>query len=187
MSAKKVSDLMLSLNEYATVSCEATIKQALLALSKAQIGLISDRHHHRAVLALDEQGNVVGKLTHWSILRNLEPALLSGKDYERLSLARLSPELIRTLLDNVYLTLEDSMEQLCEKAARLKVKDTMIPVEENIDEEASLSYAIRFMVMGHWQSALVTRGGRVVGILRLSDVFEEVADLIKECECDATY
>ncbi len=33
------------------------------------------------------------------------------------------------------------------------------------------------------QSLLVTRGGEVVGILRLSDVFEEVADMIRGGRC----
>jgi CBS domain-containing protein len=182
MFARKVKDIMLSLNVYATVSCEASIREALMALSKSQLGLTYDRHHHRAVLALDENGNVVGKLTHWAILRSLEPSILSREDYERLSRVRLSPEFIRTMVDRLYFTLDDNLELLCEKAARVKVKDSMVPVEESLDEEASLTYAIRFMVTGHWQSALVTRGDKVVGILRLSDVFEEVAALIQACQ-----
>jgi len=172
----------MPLSEYATVSSEATIKEALVALSKSQLGLSVDRHHHRAVLALDGQGNVVGKLTHWTILQSLEPSLLSERDYARLSSARLSPHLIRALMDKTYMTIDVDLENLCEKAGRIKVKDSMIPVEENLDEEASLAYAIRFMVLGHWQSALVTRSNKVVGLLRLSDVFEEVAALIRGCK-----
>ena len=38
------------------------------------------------------------------------------------------------------------------------------------------------MIMGHHQSLLVTSGERIVGILRLSDVFKEVSDRIKACK-----
>jgi predicted transcriptional regulator len=35
--------------------------------------------------------------------------------------------------------------------------------------------------MGHHQSLLVTRDGGIVGILRLTDVFKEVFQMIKTC------
>lgn len=44
----RVRDLLLLLSEYSTVSSEATLRDALVALSKAQMGLTDDRHHHRA-------------------------------------------------------------------------------------------------------------------------------------------
>jgi predicted transcriptional regulator len=34
--------------------------------------------------------------------------------------------------------------------------------------------------MGHHQSLLVTRAGKIVGILRLTDVFGEICDVIRE-------
>jgi hypothetical protein len=36
--------------------------------------------------------------------------------------------------------------------------------------------------MGHHQSLLVTEGSSVVGVLRLTDVYEFVADAILACE-----
>jgi predicted transcriptional regulator len=35
--------------------------------------------------------------------------------------------------------------------------------------------------MGHHQSLMVTEGGEVVGILRLTDVFDLVADAVSKC------
>ena len=178
---KTVRELMLSLAEYATISAEATIKEALIALSKAQMGLTYDRHHHRAVLALDDQGRVVGKLTYWSMLRALEPRFFGAQDEETLVRAGLSPEFIDQVLggsERVYKR-RPALRALCAEAGRVKVKDAMAPVAESIDEDAPLTDAIRMLVLGHWQSVLVHREGQVVGILRLADVFEEVADLIR--------
>jgi predicted transcriptional regulator len=178
MENKRVKDLMLSLSEYATIDSKSTIHQALVALSKAQMGLTQDRHHHRAILVLDEKQHVVGKLTYGSILRSLEPKLFKQTDHEALS---------RSGLDNGFIaSLQRRFEQwpadltrMCQQAARVRVRDAMVPVQESIDEDAGLTEAIRMLVVGHWQSLLVTRDGEVVGILRLSDIFEEVADMIR--------
>lgn len=53
---------------------------------------------------------------------------------------------------------------------------------EYVEEEAGLDEAIHRLVMGHHQSLLVTRGEKIVGIFRLSDLFAEVCNLIKVCE-----
>ena len=70
-----IKDLMVPLDEYATVSKEATLYDAVLALEKAQEELDRTRYHylHRAVLVLDEGGKVVGKVSQLDILSALEP------------------------------------------------------------------------------------------------------------------
>ena len=72
---------------------------------------------------------------------------------------------------------------MCTKAANIKVKDFMhTPTEgEYVEEKTSLCDAIHQFVMGHHQSLLVTRDGVIVGILRLTDVFKEVFQMIKIC------
>lgn len=184
MDEKKVKDLMLSLSEYATVSAKSTIRDALKALDKAQLGLTEDRHHHRAVLVLDEKGVVVGKLSHWALLRRLEPKFLGANDLHSLARAGLTQEFISSLQSGLS-GYSGSLPVMCREAAHLKVKDAMVPVDESIDEDEPLAAAVHQLVISHVQSMLVTRAGRTVGILRLSDVFEEVAELIRNSEfCD---
>ncbi len=180
MEEKKVKDLMLSLDEYATVSYNATILEALAALSNAQMGLDNNRHHHRAVLALDDNGKVVGKLSHWAIIRSLEPKLLKEKDIQSLARAGLKADFIRRLTSNLAL-FTGNLSRMCQDAAKIRVRDAMIPIDECIDENAPITDAIHMLVMTHDYSTLVTRAGDVIGILRLADVFEEVADIIRCC------
>lgn len=178
MEEKRVKDLMLPLQEYATVSSESTIKDAIVALSKAQMGLTYDRHHHRAILVLDVDGEVVGKLTHHSILKSLEPRLFANGDVRSLDRVGLDPGFIESIRES-YRYFSTSLDRLCEEASRRKVVEAMVPTVESIDEESLLTDAIRLIVDRHVQSILVTRRDAVVGILRTSDVFEEVADLIR--------
>lgn len=180
MEEKKVKDLMLALDEYATVSQDATVSEALAALSKAQMGLDNNRHHHRAVLALDNDGKVVGKVSHWAIIRSLEPKLLAEEDVRSLARAGLKADFIQRLTANLSL-FTGNLKRLCMDAAKIKVRDAMIPVESGIDEDAPITEAIHLLVMSHDYSTLVMRNEEVIGILRLSDVFEEVADIIRCC------
>ena len=50
----------------------------------------------------------------------------------------------------------------------------------SIDESASLAEAAAVFVERQTLSLLVTRGGQTVGILRLSDLFDELARQIKQ-------
>ncbi len=178
MSGKTVKDVMLALSEYATINSGCTVREALLALNKAQLGLTYDRHHHRAVLVLGADGDVVGKLTHWAILRSLEPELLGQDDLASLAQAGLDDTFIDTLKRRIG-RVSGSLAGMCRAAARVRVEQAMVPAGESILEEATLTEAIRRMVILHCQSLIVRRAGAVVGIIRLSDAFEEAADLIR--------
>ena len=181
MKEKTVKDLMLPLDEYATVSARSTIREALTALDKAQLGLDFDRHNHRAVLVLDEAGQVVGKLSHWAILRSLEPKFLQHDDLASLARAGLTPEFVQSLQER-FSGMTGSLTRMCLEASRLEAREAMVPTGESIDEDAPLTEAIRLMVLHHEQSKLVTKKNEVVGILRLTDVFDEVADIIRGFE-----
>ncbi len=178
MSTQTVRDIMLPLSDYATVPADRSLRDALIALDDAHLGLDDDCAYHRAVLVLDPAGRVVGKLTHWAILRALEPGLHHRGDLEALHRAGLSPSFIEGVVDSLPIPGE-SLDSLCRAAALIPVRQAMVPAGESIPETASLVKAVRMLVANHAQSVLVTRGLDVVGILRLSDVFEAVAQLIR--------
>jgi CBS domain-containing protein len=179
-----VKDLMVPLSEYATVSEEATLYEAVLALEKAQESF-EDRHtryRHRAILILDKDGNVVGKVSQLDLLRALEPkyqGMLDGRGSQRFGFTK---QFMKSMLQE-YNLFADPLEDVCRKAGQKKVKEFMYtPGEgEYVTESASLGEAIHQLIMGHHQSLLVTRDEKIVGILRLTDVFAAVFHKMKEC------
>jgi CBS domain-containing protein len=178
---KKVRDLMVPLSSYATVHADKSIREALEVLNRAQRDLGPNQHFHRSVLVLDGSGSVIGKLSHWAVLRSLEPRFLKFEDETALSRAGLTEEFIKSM-QLTFTLFAGGLEQMCRIAARLKARDAMVPVRESIDEDMLLTEAIHQMVMKHVLSILVTKAGRVVGILRQSDVFTEVAGLMRSAE-----
>lgn len=175
-----VKELMVPIKKYATVSREATLRDAVLALEKAQMALDPSRHKHRAVLVLDESGKVVSKITMKHILIALEPNYGKVEGTGVLERSGYSPDLIRSMLENNALWTEP-LQFFRERASKLKVGDLIhAPSEdEYIDENATLGEAIHQMIVNPYLSLLVTSGDEVLGILRLSDVFTKICDVIK--------
>ncbi len=185
MKEYKVKDLMVPLAEYATVNEDATLYEAVLALEKAQQEFDSTRYRHRAILVLDRSGNVVGKLGQLDVLQALEPKykeLQGGGSAERYG---FSKAFMRSLMKDYHLW-ESPLNDICRKACLIRVADCMRrPTEgEFVAEDAALDEAIHQLVVGNHQSLLVTRGDRIVGIIRLTDVFAAIFHLMKECAID---
>jgi CBS domain-containing protein len=177
-----VKDLMVPLHEYATVSQDATLFEAVIALENAQSEFDQNRYRHRAVLILDKSGNVVGKVSQLDILRAMEPKYGDMGDHVPLTRFGYSSKFISSLLEKFSLW-ETPIHETCQKAMNQKVADFMhVPSEgEYVEEESTLTGAIHHLVMGHHQSLLVTKGKKIVGILRLTDVFKEITQIVKNC------
>lgn len=182
MKTINIRALMVPLAEYATVSEEATLYDAVLALEKAQEAFDHKKQRHRAVLVFDKKNKIVGKLGHLDILRALEPRYAEMGELDTLSKTGFSPEFLKSMIEKFALW-DKPFTDICSKAAGLKVKDIMhTPTKgEYVEENASLGEAIHQLVMGRHQSLLVTRGEKIVGILRLVDVFGRVSEAIKTC------
>jgi len=183
MEAIKVKDLMVPLDQYVCVSEEATLFEAVVELEKAQAKYKAKSCPYRAVVVCDKQGNVIGKLSQLDVLRSLEPRYSELSDLKHVSGFGLSAEFMRSMMQK-YDLWKAPLEDLCRKASRVRVGSIVAsPLEgEVIEEGATLDKAVHQMIMGHHQSLLVISRERVVGILRLTDVFEEVSGRIRACK-----
>jgi len=183
MQTITVKALMVPIEEYATVAVEANLYEAVLALEKAQNAFDPARHKHRAVLVLDSEKSVVGKLNIFDILMALEPKYGELEAAGVLSRSGHSPDLIASMLKDNLLW-NEPMQFICNRAPGMNVRDFMSAPAGGayIEQEATLNKAIHQMVISRFQSLLVTQGKQVVGVLRLSDVFAELCEAIKTCE-----
>ena len=179
-----VSDLMVPLSEYATVSEDATLFEAVMALEEAQekFDYTRSKYAHRAVLVLDKDGHVVGKISQIGALRALEPKydeIIEGKGMSGVGFTK---KFLKTMLKDSYL-FDKPLDHICQKAAERPVMSfASKPTEgEIIDINATLDEAVHLLVIGSHQSLLVKQDKTIVGILRLTDVFAAVFHMMKEC------
>jgi CBS domain-containing protein len=91
-----------------------------------------------------------------------------------------SPDLIKSMLEDNALWAKP-LQFIRERAAKLKLGNFIqMPLEtEYIHENATLGEAVHQFIVSPHHSLLITRDDEVVGILRLSDIFTKVCDIIK--------
>ncbi len=158
MKNYSVKDLMVPLSEYATVPKGATLYEAVLALEKAQEDFNHTKYHHRAVLVLDTDKNVIGKLSQLGVLRAIEPKNEQTDKIDDISHFGFSEGFVNTMREQYRLD-GAMLGNIGKTAMNVKVEDFMkAPSEgECVEEGSSLEAAIHQLVSGLRLSLLVTR------------------------------
>ncbi|QJB57270.1 CBS domain-containing protein [Pseudodesulfovibrio sp. zrk46] len=168
----KIKDLMTPVSEYKTVTTTATFADVAAALSESS---------HRDVIVVNEDGDLVGILTMTDILVAMEP------NYKKLGKKDLDSDILsnRYVADlfKEYGLWVDPLNELCKKGAKVLVSDAMyVPDEsEYLNEEDDLGHGIHRYIVGVHQPLLVRSNGTITGVLRLSDVFEEIKTRMVTC------
>ena len=184
MKDKIVKDLMVPLTDYPTIDEKATLYDAILALENVQKKFEHRKYRHRAILILGKDNQVVGKLGLWDVLQALEPKYQQIEDLEKMSRTGFSPQFLKSMLDEHALW-NKPLVDACTAGAARTIKDLMyIPTKtELIKEDVSLGEAIHQLVVGRYLSLLVVDNAeKVIGILRLIDIFEEIMETMKACK-----
>jgi CBS-domain-containing membrane protein len=181
MQQYRVKDLMVPISEYATVSVGSSLSEAVTALEKAQEEYVHTQYSHRAVLVLDQKKQVVGKLSQLDFLRSLEPQDEKNKRINDIGKFGFSSKSI-ALQQEQYRRETPPSKDIYAKAAKLKVEDFMqTPTEgEYVNEDTLLDTAVHQLTTGHHLSLLVTKEKKIVGVLRMADVFAATFHVMKE-------
>jgi CBS domain-containing protein len=178
---KKVRDLLVPLSEYAVTSPDKTLRAAVPSLRKLYCQVEDGRcteAGHRNILVIDEAGRLVGILDFKNILKALIPEVAGGlmARFEAVEVSVAfaqadSPELDETRLGFRARVLKNS-ETL--------VRDVMLRIRGTIDANADLMEALKLMFKNKITVIPVYDGDRIIGVLRESDLFLTVADILKE-------
>jgi CBS-domain-containing membrane protein len=119
------------------------------------------------------------------VLKALEPDYARTLGKAHLSRFGIGPEYIDSIMkehDGWNLP----MDELCAAAGRRKVGEIMCTptAGEYVAADATLQEAVHRFCGGDHHALLVTGGARIVGVLRLADVFASVCHAMKESEAD---
>ena len=166
----KVRDLMLPLERYTSVSEEATLKDIFEALESALKGTgkatVTEARDF-AVLVLDKDRRVLGRLVVWDVLQGLEPQ--AGKRVDALAMVE------------GYEAWDQPLANLTAKVRNVRAKELVkaLSKDEYIDEDESLNEAVVRLIDRRCLSLIATRGRETAGILRVVDVFQYICDALR--------
>jgi CBS domain-containing protein len=180
MKTIKVRDWMVPIGGYATISEDATLYEAVLALGGARERFDWKGYGHRAVIVLEKRGHVIGKLSQLDVLRCLEPKYAELGDLKKISGYGLTAEFLMSMIDR-YDLWKAPLDEICRETARMRVGDITrsLLAGEVIEAEASVNQALHQLIIGHHQSLMVTSKEEIVGILLLTHMFQKISERLK--------
>jgi len=155
---KRVKDLLIPLSDYPHLPFWATLKEALIQLSSASESGMN------MVLVFNEAYRLVGILTQVDILWGIEPKF--ARHYE----------------DGVPVFWSDLLTQSARKRIMQPIKELMTPTKVTVDSNDSIMKASHIMLIENQDILAVKEDDRIVGVIRLEDIFREVIELLVELE-----
>ncbi|WP_272700587.1 CBS domain-containing protein [Desulfovibrio sp. Fe33] len=168
----KVKELMTPVGDYRTLGTDATLGDVVAALQGGT---------HRDIFIVDERGAFAGVLTMTDIITALEP------NYKKL----FKKDLDSDILSNRYVAEQfkefnlwsDTLGNICARGVAIKVTDAMhVPEEDQyLDEDSDIEYGVHMYMVGTPQPLIVRRDGKITGVLRMSDVFNEIIGRMNTC------
>jgi hypothetical protein len=186
MDKKTAGDLMVTLDEYPIIDASATVLDAVIRLDASRKKMGMGRQPFQAVLIADENGHIIGKLGQLAILKALEPSSQLFGDRHALEKAGVSDLIIKAALDQMR-AFQSGFCEICKSAASMPVRTAMHPFKEHIDIATPIREVIHLMVEWQTLSILVTENNRPVGLVRLSDLCDEViAEMYRASSDDAS-
>jgi CBS-domain-containing membrane protein len=161
---KKVSELMIHLTDYPHIPYWFTIKQAIAIVKKSGLDL-EGKLEPTTLLVFDEKYQLMGSLTMKDLIRGIE------KKFSR------SGEWMSKEWDTPVF-FEGLFTAGVKEEAEKPVSEIMTPAKETAQANDSIIKAI-YVMMEKDQSLLpVLDKGAVVGVIRLNEIFNEIAKLV---------
>lgn len=160
---KKVKDLMIPLEDYPHIPYWFTLRQAMAIVREASIKF--EGYLPRSVLVFDEKYHLLGMLTLRDIIRGLEPSFLKESDL-------IKPDPSLTVL------LQDLLSPALKEASQKPVSDVMSPIKVTVGADESMGKALFLMMKENVGVVPVMQENKVVGMIRLSDLFKVVSDFV---------
>jgi len=178
---RKVRDRMIPIKNYATVAPDATLKEAALSLRTSycelETGMCTEAGP-RTVMVLDENDTLVGILDFNSFLETLIPEIAGGLSAR---LAALGVSVAFAQADTSSLDeSEFGLRARVIKNAGTKVRDIMLKIKGAIDADTSLMDGLKKMFRNKITVLPVYEGDKLVGVLRDTDFFLTVTDILEE-------
>jgi hypothetical protein len=175
---------MVPIDQCPIVDSSATVLDAVIRLTESRSNSDQGRQLYQAVLIADKSGKIIGKLGQLALLRALEPRSHVVDDQDTLDRAGVSDSIMEAALSHSRV-LQGGFSEMCLAAAALPVRFVMLPFKEHIDVDAPISEVIHQMLTRRTLSVLITQEGHPVGLVRLSDLCDEVMRQMRQTATNA--
>jgi len=174
MRIKQVKEIMVPMETYPHIPYWFTLRQAIVEMEPAVLDSNANKSLPRlSLLVFDEKYQLLGVVRRRDLMRGLDPEALQSASldfHKKLPHPEQDSSSQKPFFDRLMKTIQERAESL--------VSDVMLPVKATVDQEDSLIHVVYEMVENDLSFVSVLEGKEVVGIVRIEDVFHEVAKLV---------
>ncbi|MBU0985862.1 MAG: response regulator [Proteobacteria bacterium] len=168
---KTAEDIMIHIEDYTTISADSTVKEAIQQLMRSFESLISTGRvmetGHRSILVFDKSNELIGIVSILDLIESLRPAYLSAPKPSMADSMQYSSMFWTGLFTAQAKVL-----------AQKKISEVMAPSPKRMDVNSNLMEVADFMFCENIRRLLITRSGKVVGVIREQELFFELANII---------
>ena len=161
---KKVGELMIPLTDYPHIPYWFTIKQAIAIVKKTALDL-EGKAEPVTLLVFDEKYQLMGSLTMEDLIRGIEKKFSRSNGF-------LSKEW------DTPVFFEGLFTEGVKGEAQKPVSEIMSPVKDTVGPDESIIKAIYIMMEQNTQLLPVIEKGTIKGVIRLNEIFNEIANLV---------
>lgn len=162
---KRVGDVMIPVRNYKTISHNCTVEDAVKLLHRSFYQHGKSGQSHRSIIVCDDYGNPLGMVTFRSVLQALEPFFARAQNL------------------SVPVFWEGLFTERCRAEARKSVKEIMHPFNfVALDVNDTLIKAVHAMIKHKLGTLPVKKNNRLVGMVRVNEIFEEVKNVMNAPE-----
>lgn len=171
-NAKKVRELMVEITEYPHIPYWMSVRDAIFMMQSVYV--TSGLEEHRMLLVFDERYQLQGVLTLKNLLTGIEPRFLRKEERPRYQ-GLTHPERAR-----LSALVEGTFSERCKEEAKKPVSEVMTPIQVTVDANDSVAKAAFVMLEADVNLVPVMDKGKVAGVLRMSDLFNELTKIVIE-------
>lgn len=167
MLKKHILDILVPLSAYPHVRDTASLHDAFALLDNAY----AKGKRYRHILVLNDKEQLVGLLGLRDILRGVFPDYLSTGKLRHF-------EGVQPDFPSLTLIWQETFATQCKEAAKRPIKDFMGAVPDSVKPNDPITLAAYLMVMRDRSMLPVVDDGRVVGVVRVIDVFHQTSKAV---------
>jgi len=162
-----VRDLAIPLKNYPHLNEHQTLHEAVAAIYSFTCGE-TDRIRYAELLVLNDRNQLTGHVTLLDILQNLDPRLKEISNIKEF-------EGKGSEFHNLIILWEDSFFVECTKRSHIPIREFMSPIKHTVNGSDSVLKALAIMLKTKDVALPVVDGKRVIGVIRLKEIFKAIA------------
>lgn len=181
---KKVGDIMSPIEEYEKIREDEPLCNAITRLRAnfEKIRANAPGVYHKTFIVTDKEGEIVGKLTIFDLIRGLVPETVR-KPKDAHMLDHILSARVRDVAKKVgemterFEWLHHSFLDLVVRETQKQVRDVMSPASGLLQEDDPINKAIYVMFKENIRQPMVVRDGKIVAVLSIMDIFPVLLDV----------